>query len=133
MLDRSLTLAIVLASALLASTPGHPQTRCDTVLNCAQTAVEAATSADAAAKALQERVSKVEAVINRLEGQLTGPSFYRCPMSNEVGGLGGGAWGFYGCQGQVTTQSTCYVTEFPRSQSHACTPIGKLRILPPGS
>jgi hypothetical protein len=134
MIDRFLAAAVALTIGLSAGTPAQTQTKCDTVLKCAQTAVEAATAADAAAKALQDRVAKVEALVARLDAQLTGPNFYRCPEmlpSHSGGSLGGGAWGFYGCQGQVTTQSTCTVIEYPKNQSYACTSIGRLRILPP--
>jgi hypothetical protein len=133
MIDRSLKLTLAITSALLANTPAYPQAKCDTVLKCAQTAVEAATSADAAAKALQDRVSKVEALIKQLESQSTGASFYQCPefASHGPGSIGGGSWGFYGCQGQITTQSTCSVIEFPSRKDYSCTPVGKLRIVPP--
>lgn len=43
------------------------QTKCDTVLSCAQTAVDAATSADTSAKALQDRVNKLESLVNKLD------------------------------------------------------------------
>jgi hypothetical protein len=133
MIDRSLKLALAIAGAVLASTSAYPQAKCDTVLKCAQTAVDAATSADAAAKALQARVSKVEELIKNLESQSTGASFYQCPLfkDHEQGSVGGGSWGFYGCQGQVTTQATCSVIEFPTRKNYDCTPIGKLRIAPP--
>jgi hypothetical protein len=133
MIDRSVIAVVAVAIGLCASAPAQAQTKCDSVLKCAQTAVEAATAADAAAKALQERVAKVEAAVSTLNAQLTAQTLYRCPEfpSHEQGSIGGGAWGFYGCQGQVTTQSTCSVIEYPTRRNYACTSIGRLRILPP--
>ncbi|WP_146205999.1 hypothetical protein [Azospirillum sp. TSH58] len=57
-------------------------------------------------------------------------TFYQCPDNNGKGGgsLGGGAWGYYGCQGQITTQQSCIVIEHPNNKSYQCNPIGKLRV-----
>lgn len=57
-------------------------------------------------------------------GGIAGPLVYQCPAN--PGNIGGGAWGFYGCQSQITTQSYCYTIEYPNSQSYPCTPIGNL-------
>jgi hypothetical protein len=123
---------VVIASESLFSAPALSQATCDSVVKCAQKAVDVAASADAAAKALQDRVNKLEVLTKQLESQTTGVSMYQCPNSDgHMGGsLGGGSWGFYGCQGQITTQSTCMVIEYPKNQSYPCTPIGKLRIAP---
>ena len=61
---------------------------------------------------------------------------YQCP---GVVSLGGGSWGFYGCQSQITNTPTCLEIEYPNQQSFPCTPIGKLPVLdasapvPPGT
>ena len=61
---------------------------------------------------------------------------YQCPASVS---LGGGAWGFYGCQSQITNTSTCTEIEAPTTQAFACTKVGKLPIItgpepaPPGT
>lgn len=52
-----------------------------------------------------------------------------CPVHKTPGlNPGGGAWGFYGCQGQVTTQSTCTNIEFPWQEQRACTASGQLKL-----
>ena len=51
---------------------------------------------------------------------------YQCPASPN---LGGGAWGFYGCQNHVASTPTCTVIEYPATQSLNCTPIGKLAVV----
>jgi len=52
---------------------------------------------------------------------------YQCP---GIVSLGGGAWGFYGCTGQITNQPTCIEIEYPNSQVFSCTPIGKMGLYP---
>lgn len=52
---------------------------------------------------------------------------YVCP-SIPAGSLGGGAWGFYGCQGQLTPSSVCQTIEYPSSQTHQCNYVGKLNL-----
>ncbi len=51
---------------------------------------------------------------------------YQCPPSTTIGG---GSWGFYGCQSQIASTSTCTITEYPNSQSFNCTPVGKLALV----
>ncbi|MBK7583429.1 MAG: hypothetical protein IPI67_24965 [Myxococcales bacterium] len=50
---------------------------------------------------------------------------YQCPPQQT---LGGGAWGFYGCQNQLASTPTCNITESPTSQNFNCTPVGKLSL-----
>ncbi len=52
---------------------------------------------------------------------------YQCPGQVT---LGGGAWGYYGCQGQIWNQPTCYEIEFPNSKTFNCTHIGKMCVTP---
>ena len=59
-------------------------------------------------------------------GGMTGPAVYQCPPN--PGNIGGGAWGFYGCQGQITTLSYCYTIEYPNIVSYDCTYIGEMVI-----
>ncbi len=56
---------------------------------------------------------------------MTFVAMYQCPASAS---LGGGAWGFYGCESQVTSMSSCTVIEYPNTASQACTPIGKMLL-----
>lgn len=57
-----------------------------------------------------------------------GRALYECPISSG-GELGGGAFGFYGCQGQITDQNECLVIESPKSRNFQCQYIGKSLIL----
>jgi hypothetical protein len=50
---------------------------------------------------------------------------YECPGPVS---LGGGAWGFYGCQNQITNTPYCLEIEYPSSQWFACEPIGKVAL-----
>lgn len=67
----------------------------------------------------------------KLRSSVSSIPFYQCPEFGGHSTLGGGSWGFYGCQGQLTSQATCVVMEFPKSQYYACTPVGKLAIEQP--
>ncbi|TDP74072.1 hypothetical protein [Roseateles toxinivorans] len=51
---------------------------------------------------------------------------YQCPIGTQ-GWNPGGAWGYYGCQGQITTNSNCTNIEYPNNQTLNCTPIGSIR------
>lgn len=52
---------------------------------------------------------------------------YQCP--NGTGGWNpGGAWGSYGCQGQISSRSTCKNIEYPNQQTRNCTLLGKILI-----
>ncbi len=52
-------------------------------------------------------------------------AMYQCPPAQS---LGGGAWGFYGCQGQLASTPTCTITEYPTSQTFNCTSVGKISL-----
>jgi prepilin-type N-terminal cleavage/methylation domain-containing protein len=54
-------------------------------------------------------------------------NMYQCPGPVS---LGGGAWGFYGCQNQITNVSTCYEIEYGSSATFPCTYIGKMTLSP---
>ena len=54
---------------------------------------------------------------------------YQCPTVNP-GALGGGAWGYYGCQGQLTSTSQCKTMEFPKEVTSECKPVQKMITLP---
>ncbi|MFO0612146.1 MAG: hypothetical protein U0414_06150 [Polyangiaceae bacterium] len=66
-----------------------------------------------------------------LTGTLTPPTdafaieVYQCP---GITGLGGGAWGFYGCQNQITNTDTCLEIESPTTQTFPCTDLGRILI-----
>jgi hypothetical protein len=54
---------------------------------------------------------------------------YQCPPIGAAGGsCGGGAWGFYGCNGQITTKSYCETVEYPNVCIYGCTPLGSLLV-----
>ena len=60
----------------------------------------------------------------------TSPTYinmYQCP---EAWSLGGGAWGFYGCTGQITSQSVCGEVEYPHNAQANCTYVGKMALYP---
>ena len=63
-------------------------------------------------------------------GVVSDLEFFRCPefAQYKPGVLGGGKWGFYGCQGQVTTQKYCVLAEYPSWKNIPCRSIGKIRI-----
>lgn len=61
-------------------------------------------------------------------GVLSAP-LYQCPYIGG-GALGGGAWGFYGCQSQITTQSWCQTVEWSKSLISNCTYIGRAMLVP---
>jgi hypothetical protein len=52
---------------------------------------------------------------------------YQCP---GVTPLGGGAWGYYGCQNQIASTPTCLEIESPKKQEFPCTPIGSMVLEP---
>jgi hypothetical protein len=51
---------------------------------------------------------------------------YQCPGMTD---LGGGSWGFYGCQGQLTSTSTCEEIEYPTKQTFPCAKQGRVTIV----
>jgi hypothetical protein len=57
----------------------------------------------------------------------TNVPMYQCPASQS---LGGGLWGYYGCQSQLSSTSTCNVIEYPNQQNFGCTPAGTMTLLP---
>ncbi len=56
-------------------------------------------------------------------------NMYQCPVVSG-GALGGGAWGYYGCQGQITNMTYCGTIEFPKSRTDGCTYVGKMMLQP---
>jgi hypothetical protein len=52
---------------------------------------------------------------------------YQCP---GVTSLGGGDWGFYGCQGQIASTPSCLEIESPAMESFPCTPVGSVVLEP---
>lgn len=94
------------------------------------------------ADALSRDIADIRESISKLQdsntaqaaemGVVSGLEFYQCPQldpTNGAGSLSGGSWGFYGCQGQISTQAFCVVWEYPKSAQHSCTKLGKLRIV----
>ena len=92
--------------------------------------------ADDLASEVSLRLDAVNSAVQGLQGpvaSLTGArqlQLYQCPSINE-GVLGGGAWGFYGCQGQISTSSTCMTIEMKPSNFKRvdnCAPIGSVKL-----
>ncbi|MFI5346549.1 MAG: hypothetical protein ACHQ51_09270 [Elusimicrobiota bacterium] len=52
---------------------------------------------------------------------------FRCPGAVS---LGGGAWGYYGCQGQLTPISSCYEIEYPTNRTFPCAYAGTITLGP---
>jgi hypothetical protein len=52
---------------------------------------------------------------------------YQCPGPVN---LGGGAWGYYGCQNQIQNQASCYEIEYPTTQTYSCAYVGKMCLFP---
>lgn len=50
---------------------------------------------------------------------------HQCPPRM---GLGGGAWGYYGCQGQLSSRSSCQIIEYPSNTSFACPLVGNMAV-----
>jgi len=65
--------------------------------------------------------------ISTVLGAKTVPVF-RCPTGKSPGWGPGGACGSYGCEGQISTNSTCKNIEYPHEDVRACEPIGSLRL-----
>lgn len=63
-----------------------------------------------------------------LTGPTRGPLVYQCPDGKQC--CSGGAWGYYGCTGQITTAAFCSTIEYPCSCTVACTPLGHLTLTP---
>lgn len=59
----------------------------------------------------------------------TNVDVYKCPIGTN-GWHPGGDWGYYGCQGQLTTNPICTNIESPNYQTRNCTYLGKMRIYP---
>lgn len=53
---------------------------------------------------------------------------YQCPTS--CAGCSGGAWAYYGCQGQLTTSTTCSTIEYPCNVTCNCNYVGKMNLAP---
>ena len=70
-----------------------------------------------ALKALSSRTTEDQAI-----------QVYQCPKGFAPGFVNNGAWGYYGCQGQITTSPTCESIAYPNQQTQNCTPIGALRL-----
>ena len=60
----------------------------------------------------------------------TSPAMHQCPSGIS---LGGGAWGYYACQGQIWSPPACTTIEYPSSSSTACTPVGRMPLITDGS
>lgn len=81
------------------------------------------------------QLTGLQSSLNGVQKQLTAMTptgkqvVYVCPNGKSPGvNPGGGAWGYYGCQGQITTQGTCSNIEYPWSEIRPCTPIGQMNL-----
>lgn len=83
---------------------------------------------------LVDTTAPTAALVTNCMAAATAPScagtlqnMYQCPPNTP---LGGGAWGYYGCQSQIQSQPTCYEIEFPTSMTFPCTYVGKMCLVP---
>jgi hypothetical protein len=54
-------------------------------------------------------------------------TLYKCPVG--TGGWNpGGAWGSYGCQGQISAHSQCTNIEYPNVQNRDCNELGTFKL-----
>lgn len=56
-------------------------------------------------------------------------SMFTCP-SLGGGTLGGGSWGYYECQGQLSSTASCLTIEAPTTRSTPCTMAGYVAVYP---
>ncbi|WP_411992104.1 hypothetical protein [Agarivorans sp. DSG3-1] len=54
-------------------------------------------------------------------------TLYKCPVGTG-GWTPGGAWGSYGCQGQISTHSQCTNIEHPNVQNRDCNELGTFKL-----
>lgn len=74
-------------------------------------------------------VSGVWKCLSAAGGGTPSVGVYMCPSGKTPGANPtGGWWGSYGCQGQISSASTCSNIEYPWSENRACTYLGTLRI-----
>lgn len=84
------------------------------------------------ASAIDRRITTLQGELNKTNAALNPTlnarpiTVYQCPAGTD-GWNPGGAWGSYGCQGQISTSNTCINVEYPNSQVRQCTPIGAIR------
>lgn len=77
----------------------------------------------------QTSLTQMQKQIAALAGSSSSPTIYICPIGKSPGvNPGGGAWGYYGCQGQVTTQGTCINIEYPWNETRPCAAHGELKF-----
>ena len=57
----------------------------------------------------------------------TSVTVYKCP-SGTGGWNPGGAWGSYGCQGQISSIPTCQNIEYSNYQTRNCTLLGEMKV-----
>ncbi|WP_275183458.1 hypothetical protein [Citrobacter freundii] len=75
---------------------------------------------------LNEESQSTSSKVDKIENESV-VEVYQCPNGSDGWGPGG-AWGFYGCQGQITTESTCLNIEYPHKQTRQCLKLGKMRF-----
>lgn len=84
------------------------------------------------ASAIDTRITMLQGDLNKtnatLKPAIDAPpiAVYQCPSGTD-GWNPGGQWGSYGCQGQISTDSTCINREHPNVQVRHCKPIGAIR------
>lgn len=74
---------------------------------------------------LTQRTKGLAQSVRRIETAPT-VNVFQCPSGTQ-GWNPGGAWGFYGCTGQITTSPTCSNIEYPHVQTLNCAPLGAMR------
>ena len=59
--------------------------------------------------------------------EVRGVPLYQCPPRQ---GIGGGSWGYYECEGQISSKDSCIIIEYPRNLTLPCSYIGQMLLVP---
>jgi hypothetical protein len=114
--------AAVLSIVALPQGFATAQRVCTSVKECAQIAVDSAAQT-------QEQVSKLRKDVDQLPVAKKSLAVYQCPSGKAPNtALKGGPWAFYGCTGQITSQSTCQNIEWPTQETRECESIGRMHL-----
>lgn len=106
---------------------------CNSVRECADKLVAMSNDFSDSVSQLMTRMTGIEGKYSDLSNRvaaiegLKSVTVYQCPKGTE-GWNPGGAWGYYGCQGQITTSASCINIEYPHQQPRNCTALGQMLI-----
>lgn len=72
--------------------------------------------------------SEAISVLSSRTAEASSIQVYQCPKGTAPGFVSNGDWGYYGCQGQITTSDKCESIAYPHRQTQDCKSIGSLRL-----